>query len=110
MALVEQISYGPFAMCSFFFGMSLLEGKGVSGAATEVRTKFEPTYKVGLCFWPIMQTINFTLIPEKNRVPFVGGCSLIWTIFLSYMKTLDIKEVEENASEQQQQQLLQEQG
>jgi Mpv17 / PMP22 family len=36
-----------------------------------------------------MQTINFGFLPEKNRVPFVGACSLLWTIFLSYMKSKD---------------------
>lgn len=45
--------------------------------------------QVGVCFWPVMQTINFGFLPEKNRVPFVGACSLLWTIFLSYMKSTD---------------------
>ncbi|CAB3361525.1 Hypothetical predicted protein [Cloeon dipterum] len=88
-ALVEQVSYGPFAMTSFFFLMTLLEGRGVEAAKQEVSTKFWSTYKVGVCFWPIMQTINFGFLPEKNRVPFVGACSFVWTIFLSYMKSLD---------------------
>ncbi|XP_046402102.1 mpv17-like protein isoform X1 [Ischnura elegans] len=85
-ALVEQVSYGPAAMIAFFFGMSLLECKGVKAAATEVSDKFWPTYKVGVCVWPVLQTINFSVISERNRVPFVSICSLIWTTFLSFMK------------------------
>ncbi|XP_055587806.1 mpv17-like protein [Uranotaenia lowii] len=85
-AIVEQFSYGPFAGTSFFFGMSLLEQKTPKEAVQEVKNKFPETYKVGICVWPVIQTINFTLIPEHNRVPFVSICSLLWTTFLAYMK------------------------
>uniref|UniRef100_A0A1W7R4V8 Putative conserved plasma membrane protein n=1 Tax=Aedes albopictus TaxID=7160 RepID=A0A1W7R4V8_AEDAL len=85
-AVVEQFTYGPFAGTSFFFGMSLLEQKTVDEAIGEVKKKFPDTYKVGICVWPVVQTINFTLIAEHNRVPFVSICSLLWTTFLAYMK------------------------
>ncbi|XP_068086134.1 mpv17-like protein [Anabrus simplex] len=90
-ALVEQISYGPAACICFFFGMSLLERKTVEEAALEVKTKFVPTYKFGIMIWPVLQTINFALIPERNRVPFVSLCSFMWTSFLAYMKQLEAK-------------------
>ncbi|XP_050345717.1 mpv17-like protein [Nymphalis io] len=85
----ETITYTPFAMCSFYFGMSLLELKTFNEAVAEVSTKFWPTYKVGASIWPAVAMINFCLIPEKNRVPFISVCSLIWTCFLAYMKHLD---------------------
>lgn len=46
----------------------------------------QPIFQVGICVWPVVQTINFTLIAEHNRVPFVSICSLLWTTFLAYMK------------------------
>lgn len=45
---MEQFSYGPFAMVSFFFGMSLLEGKSCSEGSNEVRAKFWPTMQVSM--------------------------------------------------------------
>ncbi|XP_012233348.1 mpv17-like protein [Linepithema humile] len=90
-ALVEQVTYTPAAMCSFFFGMNLLELKPVSECIEEVKIKFWPTYKIGVCVWPVLQTINFFLIPERNRVVYVSVCSLVWTCFLAYMKTLETK-------------------
>lgn len=80
-------------MTSFYFGMSILENKTVHEAVQEVKSKFIPTYKVAICVWPILQTINFTYIPEKNRVPFVSVCSFLWTLFLSYMKQLEHEEL-----------------
>ncbi|XP_017093016.1 PXMP2/4 family protein 4 isoform X1 [Drosophila bipectinata] len=86
-AVTEQLSYGPFACVSFFMGMSLLEMKTFSQAIEETIEKAPPTYKVGVCIWPFLQTINFSLVPEHNRVVFVSICSLMWTIFLAYMKS-----------------------
>lgn len=46
--MVEQVTYTPFAMTSFYYGMSLLEGKSTGEAVHEVSEKFLPTYKVGI--------------------------------------------------------------
>ncbi|XP_076250883.1 mpv17-like protein [Rhynchophorus ferrugineus] len=89
-AFVEQVTYGPAALICFFFGMSLLEGKSLNDAKVEVQKKFLPTWKVGFCVWPIVQTLNFQYIPEKNRVPFVSACSLVWCCFLAYMHQLQM--------------------
>lgn len=91
-AAVEQISYTPAAMTCFFFIMSLLEMKTAREALAEVRNKVPPTYKVAVCVWPFLATINFSLIPERNRVLFISICSLMWTIFLAYMKHLEKQE------------------
>ncbi|XP_076159979.1 mpv17-like protein [Ptiloglossa arizonensis] len=93
-ALVEQVTYSPAAMCCFFFGINLLEMKPVSECIEEVKQKFWPTYKVGVCVWPVLQTINFFFIPEHNRVVYVSCCSLIWTSFLAYMKAREGKQKE----------------
>lgn len=47
-AVVEQLTYGPAALASFYFGMSLLEGKSVEQAMEELKLKFLPSYKVSI--------------------------------------------------------------
>ncbi|TMW40862.1 hypothetical protein DOY81_014059 [Sarcophaga bullata] len=91
-AATEQISYGPFACTSFFLIMSLMEGKTFSESVEEVKKKFLPTYKVGMCVWPILQTINFSMVPEKHRIVYVSMCSLVWTTFLAYMKRKELND------------------
>lgn len=66
--------------------MSLLEGRSVAEASDEVCAKFWPTYQVAVCVWPAVATFNYTLVPDRNRVPFVSVCSLLWTCFLAWMK------------------------
>lgn len=97
-ALTEQVSYTPMAMTLFYFGMSLMESKTVEEAIAEVRAKVPPTYKVAICIWPLLQTFNFAVVPEKNRVPFVSMCSLLWTIFLAYMKQLELEKLQQTRS------------
>lgn len=92
-ALVEQVTYTPAAMTSFYFLMSLLEGKSIEDAKLEVITKFVPTYTAAICVWPILSTFNFTVVHERNRVPFISVCSLLWTCFLAYMKQKDHTEL-----------------
>ncbi|XP_053670087.1 mpv17-like protein [Anopheles nili] len=88
-AAIEQATYGPFAGVSFLYIMSLIEGKTSQEAALEVKNKFPQTYAVGLAVWPIVQTINFAFIHERNRVPFVAACSFLWTVFLASVKRKD---------------------
>ncbi|EFX89001.1 hypothetical protein DAPPUDRAFT_191208 [Daphnia pulex] len=85
-AILEQFTYGPFSIISFYFGMNLLEGKSSNEAWHEVENKFLQTWKTGVKFWPVVQTFNFALIPERNRVVFVGLASFIWTAYLSFME------------------------
>ncbi|XP_053618390.1 mpv17-like protein [Plodia interpunctella] len=92
--LVETLTYTPFAMCSFYFGMSMLETKPFYEAVAEVKAKFWPTYKVGASIWPAVALVNFCFIPPRNRVPFISCCSLFWTCFLAYMKHLDKEKVQ----------------
>ncbi|XP_036320218.1 PXMP2/4 family protein 4-like [Rhagoletis pomonella] len=93
-AAVEQISYGPFAGTSFFFIMGLLEGRTPKEAVQEVKDKFPKAFEAGICVWPIVQTINFSMVPEHHRVVFVSICSLAWTTFLAYIQEKDMHEKE----------------
>ncbi|EAT39052.1 AAEL009112-PA [Aedes aegypti] len=86
-AFTEQVAYDPFAIVFFFYGMSILERKRQAQAAEEVMDKFWDTYKVGFFYWPMVQTINFSLVPAKNQIIAAGFFSLIWTTFLAYVKT-----------------------
>ncbi|CAH1710176.1 hypothetical protein AGLY_010468 [Aphis glycines] len=85
-AVVEQFSYGPFAMASFFFFMTLLDGGTIEDAKMEVKEKFFSTWKIAVMVWPVLQTINYCVIPPRNRLIFVSFAGLIWTTFLAYIK------------------------
>lgn len=60
--IVETLTYTPFAMCSFYFVMSLLESKPFHEAVAEVAAKFLPTYKVSSVVQKIVLTLVSTLV------------------------------------------------
>ncbi|XP_036220952.1 uncharacterized protein [Bactrocera oleae] len=100
-AIVEQASYAPFASTSFYFGMTLLEGKGFEAAKAEVKDKFPKTLRIAIFIIPVLQTINFGLVPEPNRILFVSFCSLFWITFLAHMQKQGEK-AEQNTTQKQQ--------
>lgn len=94
-ALLEQIVYDPWAISAFLFVMTILEGKDKEEAKLEVKEKFLDTYKVGVVYWPIVQTINFGFVPARNQVIFVSFFSMVWSTFMAYMQHLELKRLEQ---------------
>lgn len=41
---------------------------------------------MGVLYWTTVQTINYSVIPERNRVPMISLFGLVWTTFLAYMQ------------------------
>ncbi|KAL3268186.1 hypothetical protein HHI36_007312 [Cryptolaemus montrouzieri] len=87
-AILEQFTYAPVTMLCFYTVMPVLEGNTLQSAIQDhLKPKFFSTYKIALCYWPFVQTFNFSLVPARNRVPFVSVCSLIWWTFLAHMNS-----------------------
>lgn len=94
--LCDQFIAGPFFCTTFLYGLSILEGKGTSGAKQEWKDKFLEIYFVDWMFWPGAQYINFKFVPGKYRVAYVSTATLIWNSFLSYVKHREIEASEED--------------
>jgi len=43
------------------------------------------TYAIDWCAWPILQLVNFSLVPLRYQVLYVNICNLFWNTFLSFM-------------------------
>lgn len=57
----------------------------------QVANKYIDTYKVGMAYWPTVQTLNFAFVPLKNQVVCASFFSMLWSSFLAYEKHLEIK-------------------
>lgn len=65
-------------MCSFVCVVKIMQKL--------TKVKFILNFKIGVFYWTAVQTLNYTFIPERNRVPMVSLFGLLWTTFLAYMK------------------------
>ncbi|XP_067116007.1 mpv17-like protein isoform X1 [Osmerus mordax] len=81
---LDQTTAAPLATTVFYTGVSFLEGK--DDILQDWREKFFNTYKTGLMFWPIMQFLNFALVPLYVRTTFTGCCAFIWATFLCFSR------------------------
>lgn len=95
---VDQLVFAPVNISQFFVGMSLLEGRQLEEALDEWGRKFPSTWMISLSVWPLVQCLNFSLVPAKNRVMFVSCGSFLWMAFLSYMQHTDADDLPEGLS------------
>ncbi|XP_065342999.1 mpv17-like protein 2 isoform X1 [Cloeon dipterum] len=87
--LADQLIAAPFFAAFFFYGMGSLENKTPAEVTTEFRSKFPTVYAFDWFFWPPIQYVNFHYVPSRFRVLYVNGATVVWDVFLSYMKHHD---------------------
>jgi len=83
--LADQLVFSSAYTCVFFLGVGLISGKTMEDSWGDVRKKFIPTYATDCAVWPLLQMVNFTMVPSQYRVLFVNVANIAWNAFLSYM-------------------------
>ncbi|XP_071555305.1 mpv17-like protein 2 [Temnothorax nylanderi] len=84
--LLDQSIASPTCLGIFFVGLGLLESRKIKEICEELKLKFGDTWKVDCCFWPPAQCINFLFVPLHYRVLYTNVMTMVYDIFLSYMK------------------------
>ncbi|XP_031829997.1 mpv17-like protein 2 isoform X2 [Nomia melanderi] len=83
---LDQSIASPTCLGIFFIGLGVLERRKIEEIYEELKIKLYDTWKVDCCFWPPTQCINFFFIPFRYRVLYTNFMTMIYDIFLSYMK------------------------
>ncbi|XP_072758147.1 mpv17-like protein 2 [Anoplolepis gracilipes] len=84
--LLDQSIASPTCLAIFFVGLGVLEHRKLEEVYEELKLKFFNTWKVDCCFWPPTQCINFLFVPLHYRVLYTNAMTMVYDIFLSYMK------------------------
>jgi len=83
-AAMGQLFFGPSFTCVFFAASLLQTGQfSVSNWLRKIRTDLPGTWVSGLCFWPLVDLVSYSVISKEFIPLFVNICSLVWTIYLS---------------------------
>lgn len=81
--VVDQALFAPFGLALMFSSLTLLEG----GNFADVKEKLDKTYltalKANYAVWPLVQFVNFSVMPLQYRLPFVSLVGIAWNAFLS---------------------------
>ncbi|XP_072940873.1 mpv17-like protein 2 [Epargyreus clarus] len=85
----DQLFASPGTIICFFYGMAYLERKTLQESTNEIKEKFKYVYLGDCLFWPPVQFLNFYFLPTHYRVFYINFATMIFNIFLSYMKHYD---------------------
>lgn len=85
----DQAFASPLTLISFFYGMGFLEHKTLQDSTAEIKKKLMYAYTADCMYWPPVQFINFYFLPTHYRVIYINVATMIFNIFLSYMKHYD---------------------
>uniref|UniRef100_A0A0A9XQD2 Mpv17-like protein 2 n=2 Tax=Lygus hesperus TaxID=30085 RepID=A0A0A9XQD2_LYGHE len=84
--LLDTLVFSPLQICTFFSTMGLLEKSDVSEVRAEIYEKGRLLYLFEWMVWAPLQVVNFYFLPAKYRVLFDNSFSLVYDIFVSYVK------------------------
>ncbi|XP_076919267.1 uncharacterized protein LOC143579999 [Bidens hawaiensis] len=87
--IVGQIFYGPSCTAVFFIYNAFLQGE--SGIEISLRLKRDllPTLTGGLMYWPVCDFFTYKIIPVHLQPLVNSSFSFMWTIYLTYMASLE---------------------
>ncbi|KAH8665767.1 hypothetical protein BGZ60DRAFT_55082 [Tricladium varicosporioides] len=83
MVAFDQLIFAPVGIALFFTVMTVAEGGGRRAVSHKLRDMYLPTLKANFMVWPLVQIINFRLMPIQFQLPFVSTVGIAWTAYLS---------------------------
>jgi len=83
MVAFDQLIFAPVGIAAFFTVMTVAEGGGKRAVGHKLRDMYVPTLKANFMVWPLVQIINFRLMPLQFQLPFVSTVGIAWTAYLS---------------------------
>ncbi|CAL9151946.1 unnamed protein product [Musa hybrid cultivar] len=93
MALGQAI-YGPIMTGVFFSLNAGLQGETGAEIFARLKRDLIPTLKSGVVYWPICDFITFKFIPVRLQPLVSNSFSFLWTIYITYMASLEKADVE----------------
>lgn len=78
----DQTLFAPVAIGAFLSSMATMEG---ASAKERLETTWWPALKANWMVWPIVQTVNFALMPAQYRLLFANIIAIGWNSYLSWI-------------------------
>ena len=82
---VDQTLFAPFFITYIFMTLPLMEGKTLEDGKKSVREKLWPSLLTNWKVWPLVQFLNFYLIPLRYHLLVVNTVAVWWNAYMSWM-------------------------
>lgn len=84
-----QIAYGPAMTAVFFSVNAALQGESGPEILARLRRDLLPTMCKAIMYWPICDFVTFKFIPVHLQPLSVNSFSYLWTVYTTYMASLE---------------------
>jgi protein Mpv17 len=84
---IAQFGLFPPYLVALFGLLGVLEQH--PNVTDKIKTKVPEAFLSGCIYWPIANGINFALIPQSMRVPYVAAAAGLWNCYLSWENARD---------------------
>ncbi|KAF9107028.1 hypothetical protein BGX27_008920 [Mortierella sp. AM989] len=81
--LADQALFAPVGLVLIFSGLTLLESGGLQDIKDKLSNTYLSTLKANYMVWPVVQLVNFSVMPLQLRLPFVSVIGIAWNAYLS---------------------------
>ncbi|KAK7269910.1 hypothetical protein RIF29_22713 [Crotalaria pallida] len=91
--VMGQTLYGP-AMTAIFFSLNaFMQGETSTEIVARLKRDLLPTMLNGIMYWPLCDFITFRFIPVQLQPLVSNSFSYLWTVYMTYMASLDKAEI-----------------
>ncbi|CZT24574.1 probable peroxisomal membrane protein MPV17 and related proteins [Ramularia collo-cygni] len=80
---LDQFIFAPIGLAVFFTFMTVAEGGGRRAVVRKFQDVYLPSLKANFIVWPLVQVLNFRVMPIQFQIPFVSTIGIFWTAYLS---------------------------
>jgi len=86
---VDQLIFAPISLGCFFTFMTIAEGGGRRATVRKFQDVYLRTLMANYILWPVVQLLNFRVVPIQFQIPFVSSVGIAWTAYLSLANSSD---------------------
>lgn len=86
---MDQLIFAPIGLGCFFTFMTVAEGGGRRAVVKKFQDVYVPALRANYMLWPVVQMLNFRVVPFQFQIPFVSSVGIAWTAYLSLTNAAD---------------------
>jgi len=80
---LDQLTFSPFINAAFLSYSALSHGQGIEGVKSKCKSEYTNVLLANWTVWPIVQMINFKLVPVPLQMPVMNMVVFFWSAYLA---------------------------
>lgn len=80
--VVDQTLFSPLFNLLYFYAIGFLENRSLVSIDQQISKEYAPVMIANYKIWPLVNIINFKLIPPNMRVLFGNIVGILWTAYM----------------------------